>query len=149
MSDPFAEHPLPRGLLLGAAALALGSILVVSAARYSDVGVTHMPQATAVFKRNLRFEDRDTGAVAIFDVDTKQQIELLQPGTNGFLRGVMRGLARERRAEGVSAIPPFTLTRWNDGRMSLTDPSTGAVVNLEVFGPTNSAAFAQLLEIKP
>ena len=72
-------------------------------------------------------------------------VDVLAPGTNGFVRGVLRGLVRERRADRVGPQPPFRLTRWADGRLSLDDPSTGRHVDLEVFGPTNSGAFAQIL----
>jgi putative photosynthetic complex assembly protein len=146
VSDPFADRPFPRGALLGAAALVGVSLIAVASARLSDVGVTHMPQAAAVVTRNLRFEDRADGAVAVYDAAQGDQlVELLPPGTNGFLRGVMRGMARERRREGIGAMPPFELTRWSDGRLSMQDPKTGVHVNLEVFGPTNVGVFVHLL----
>jgi putative photosynthetic complex assembly protein len=72
-------------------------------------------------------------------------VDTLQPGTNGFVRGVLRGLVRERRAERIGPAPPFRLTRWADGRLSLDDPSTGRHVDIEVFGPTNAGAFADIL----
>jgi putative photosynthetic complex assembly protein len=70
---------------------------------------------------------------------------VVPPGTNGFLRGVLRGMARARRNEHVGEEPPFTLTRWADGQMTLADPQTGQRISLEVFGPTNARPFAQLL----
>jgi putative photosynthetic complex assembly protein len=146
MSDPFTDRPFPKGALFGAAALVCVSLFGVAAARLSDVGVTRMPEAAAVATRQLRFEDRDDGAVAVYDVgDQDRLVELLPPGTNGFLRGVMRGLARERRRQGAGSLPPFELTRWADGRLSIKDPVTGQHVNLEVFGPTNTSVFVQLL----
>ena len=144
MSEHFSG-PFPRAALVGAATLIVGSIIAVTAGRYKDIGVTHMPTASIVTTRNLRFEDRDDGAVVVFDVDAQRQIERFAPGTNGFVRGVMRGLARGRRAEGIGSEPPFRLNRWSDGRMSLDDPSTGTKINLEVFGPTNAAPFAHLM----
>ena len=63
---------------------------------------------------------------------------VVAPGTNGFLRGVLRGLARERKLERSAIEPPFRLTRWADGRLSLEDPATGRRIDdLEAFGPTN------------
>jgi putative photosynthetic complex assembly protein len=145
MSNAFHDQPLPRAALLGAAVLIVGSILATVIGRQSDIGVTHMPQAQEVFSRSLRFEDRNDGAVVVLDVNEQREIAVFQPGTNGFVRGVMRGMARERRSEGIDATPPFRLTRWSDGRMSIHDPSTGLNVNLEVFGPTNAEPFAKLL----
>ena len=40
---------------------------------------------------------------------------------------------------------PFRLTRFADGGLELSDPSTGRVVNLGAFGPSNFAAFIRLL----
>jgi len=45
----------------------------------------------------------------------------------------------------VSAEPPFVLTRWANGTLSLHDPTTGRKVELDAFGPTNAQAFAGLL----
>jgi putative photosynthetic complex assembly protein len=83
--------------------------------------------------------------VLVYTNQDDRLVDTLQPGTNGFVRGVLRGLVRERRADHVGAAPPFRLTRWADGRLSLDDPSTGRHVDLEVFGPTNAGAFAQIL----
>ncbi len=66
-------------------------------------------------------------------------------GTFAFVRGVLRGFARERRLEHLGAGAALELTRWADGRLSLRDPVTGREVQLDSFGPTNSAAFAALL----
>jgi putative photosynthetic complex assembly protein len=66
-------------------------------------------------------------------------------GQNGFLRGVLRGFARTRRADGIGAEAPFRLTAWADGRLTLSDPSTGRRADLEAFGPTNEAVFAKFL----
>ena len=70
-------------------------------------------------------------------------IYVVAPGTNGFIRGTMRGLVQERKRSGIDDSAPFLLTRWNDGTLSLKDPATGRRVNLDAFGPTNVGAFAQ------
>ena len=69
-------------------------------------------------------------------------------GANGFLRGTLRGLARERKRQGVGAEQPFRLIGRADGRLTLEDPATGRRVDLESFGPTNAAVFAQMLMAK-
>lgn len=72
-------------------------------------------------------------------------VAVIPPGTNGFLRGSLRGLARERKRQGIGAGPAFRLVRWADGRLTLEDPATRRVIDLAAFGPTNSGAFADLL----
>ncbi|HEY1315468.1 MAG TPA: photosynthetic complex assembly protein PuhC [Steroidobacteraceae bacterium] len=139
------EKSLPRGALLGAGSLVLASLLLVSIARITGYGPARPPPSAVVERHDLRFEDRADGAVLIYSFATNRLVDTLPPGTNGFVRGVLRGLVRERRAEHVGPTPPFRLTRWADGRLSLDDPSTGRHVDIEVFGPTNAGAFADIL----
>ncbi len=136
---------LPRGLLLGAGGLVISTLLIVAAARLTGYAPAQPPVSAVVESHDLRFEDRSDGAVLVFDGADGRLTYTLQPGTNGFVRGVLRGLVRERRADHIGSTPPFRLTRWADGRLSLDDPSTGRHVDLEVFGPTNAGAFADIL----
>jgi putative photosynthetic complex assembly protein len=140
------DRPLPRGALavaVGAAALAL---LTAGTARLTGIGVMPPPVAAAVDSRELRFEDRSDGAVTVLAEPGGEVIDVLAPGTNGFVRGVLRGLARERKRQEIGPTSPFRLTLWDDGRMTLEDPATGRQIGLEAFGPTNFAAFARLLQ---
>ena len=59
---------------------------------------------------------RADGSVAVYDAGSGALVELMTPGTNGFVRIVMRGLARDRTNLGIGAQSPFQLTRWEDGR---------------------------------
>lgn len=145
MRKVVSNKTLPRGALIGAAVLVSSSLLMVGVARISGYGPARPPPSAVVESYGLRFEDRNDGAVLIYSAATNQLVDTLQPGTNGFVRGVLRGLARERRAENIGTAAPFRLTRWADGRLSLDDPSTTRHVDLEVFGPTNAGAFADIL----
>jgi len=146
MNERAVEPQLPRGALIGAGVLVLSSIVIVGVARITGYGPAKPPASTVVDSRDLRFEDRADGAVLIYDTaGGGGPADTLAPGTNGFVRGVLRGLVRERRADHIGPTPPFRLTRWADGRLSLDDPSTGRHVDLEVFGPTNAGAFADIL----
>ncbi len=103
------------------------------------------PPAPTASQRLLHFEDRPDGSVAVYVSETQHPVHVLAAGTNGFARGVLRSLVRERRLHGVDAESPFRLTRWADGRLSLDDPATGVQIALDAFGPTNAGAFAALL----
>ena len=85
------------------------------------------------------------GAVAVYEAESGRVVDVVAPGTNGFVRGVMRGFARERRSHEVGAAPPFRLTLWEAGNLSLEDPTTGRRVELDAFGPTNRQAFERFL----
>ena len=134
---------VPRPVLFGAAALIGFAVLAVGFSVASDVGATHMPNVPAQERLALRFEDRDDGAVLVRDAETGRSIYVVAPGTNGFIRATMRGLTRERMRAGVGAEPPFLLTHWTDGTITLEDKTTGRKIGLDAFGPTNAQAFAQ------
>jgi putative photosynthetic complex assembly protein len=140
------HHPsdtIPRGLLLAAAAMLLVVTASVVATRWSGTTI-RAPDAPAVVVVPLRFEDRADGAVAVIDARSGQLIEAIT-GQAGFVRGTLRGLARERKRSGVGSEPAFELIGRADGRLTLHDPTTGRMVDLESFGPINSGVFARLL----
>lgn len=119
------------------------ALILAGGARLFGYQPERPPPSRPVTSLALQFEDRADGAVLIYQ--DARLVDTLPPASNGFVRGVLRGLARGRRANGIGRSPPFRLTRWADGRLSLDDPETGRHVDLEVFGPTNAGAFAQIL----
>jgi putative photosynthetic complex assembly protein len=70
------------------------------------------------------------------------------PGTNGFVRGALRGLVRERKRRLIGPETPFLLVRRGDGRLQLEDRATGAVVDLAAFGPSNIEPFRRLMSLE-
>jgi len=137
---------VPRGILCGAAMLIGFALLTAGLARRTDVGTLHMPAASAVERFALRFEDRPDGSVVVRDAEDGSDIYVVQPGTYGFIRSTLRGLARERRRADFDATTPFVLTRWSDGTVSLEDTTIDRRVNLDAFGPDNARAFAQFFD---
>ncbi len=101
------------------------------------------PEAVAQL-RVLRFSDLPDGAVSVTDVGSGQPIARFE-GEQGFLRGTLRAMARERRPLGIGAEQPFELIAHPDGRLTLRDPATGMRIALESFGSTNTGVFARLL----
>jgi putative photosynthetic complex assembly protein len=146
MGSPSHVHPpFPPGILRATAAMIVGVVLVVAFVRLTGIGAATMPPAAVVEQRELRFADRDDGGIDVYDARDGRLVRHIEPGTHGFLRGTMRGLARERKRQDVGADVPFRLIAHADGRMTLEDPGTGRRVDLGSFGPTNAAAFAQLM----
>jgi len=147
---------LPRGTLILAGALVLFALTAASFVRIAGIAPAASPalmrqaeRVAPIASRDLRFTDRADGAVVIEDTKHGGVAEVIEPGQQtGFIRGVMRGLARERRMHGVGNGPPFTLTEWRDGELSLTDTATGRSIELTAFGSANRAAFAALLTAK-
>lgn len=148
MSDPFGDRPIPRPLLVGAAVLIGCALLTVAAARISGVGVAGLPQSHEHVSRDLVFEDRADGAILVYHADDRQVVDVLEVGTGGFVRGVMRSVARARKLQNIGSEAPVRLTLWEDQRLSLEDPTTGYRVELNSFGPDNAISFARLLDIE-
>jgi putative photosynthetic complex assembly protein len=138
---------MPRGPLLAIGALLLVTLISVAGVRLSGVSI-HEPDAPSVAVRELRFEDRIDGSIAVLDAGSGAQVDSVQ-GEAGFVRGALRALARERRKHGLGAEAPFELIARADGRLTLNDPATGMRIDLESFGPTNASSFARLLTATP
>lgn len=147
MSEGIQETMLPRGALLAAASLVVFSLVAVTLARITGVGGIHMTLPAAVESRDLRFEDGKNGAVLVYDAHDRRLLETLAPGSNGFVRVVLRGLARERRLSEIGAQPPFRLTRFSNGQITLTDTSTNRQIDLGAFGSLNADAFVRLMNL--
>ena len=135
--------PFPRRALLAVGALLLAAVAGAAAVRLSGAEI-RTPDAPAAFTRELRFEDRPDGSVAVIDARTGTLVDSVT-GEAGFFRGTLRGLARERRRMGLGSEAPFQLIARADGRLTLSDPATGQRIDLASFGPTNAAVFARFL----
>lgn len=151
------QDRLPRGTLILAGALITFAFGATAAVRIAGIPAAASPVAmraeahvTAVSSRQLRFVDRADGAVVIEDVGANGAhagtAAIIKAGEQtGFIRGVVRSLARERRMNGIGEQPPFTLTLWRNGQLSLTDSATGRSIEMTAFGSDNRASFAALL----
>jgi putative photosynthetic complex assembly protein len=107
-------------------------------ARHGGVGVFAQAASPTIEERRLRFADRDDGAVVVEEVGTARPLMVFDPGTNGFVRGALRGLVRERKRRDIGPDTPFVLVRRADDRLVLQDPATGAFIDLAAFGRATS-----------
>lgn len=144
MSELFAGSSFPRGAVHAGAALVGLAVLFAGLARTTDIGATRLVVAPIVELVSLRFLDDPAGGITV-ETDKGARIAHFGAGEGGFLRGVMRGFARERRARELSMQPAFEVARHSDGRLTLADPQSGRIIELNSFGPSNSGLFANLL----
>jgi putative photosynthetic complex assembly protein len=155
-NDPLHDHShenmVPPAALKAAIGLVLVSLLLVAGVRVGAVPaqpslaeIRVAERTQPVSQRQLRFADSKDGQVLVIDAATNARIAAIGTEGSGFIRGVMRGLARERRQHHGGSAAPFRLTSWPDGALTLTDDTTGRVIELGSFGPTNRAAFAAFL----
>jgi putative photosynthetic complex assembly protein len=92
----------------------------------------------------LKFEDQEDGGVTVIDVNTNQVIDVVQ-GEAGFVRGILRTIARERRIRGIGKDAPIRLISYSDGRLILQDTTTNTNIELESFGSNNVQNFRAFL----
>jgi putative photosynthetic complex assembly protein len=120
---------------------------MVGAARLAGLS-SREPDAAARVERTLRFLDRSDGGIDIVDVARGERLDTVH-GEQGFLRGTLRSIARERRRRSIGPDAPLQLIGHVDGRVTLVDPAAGTRIDLESFGPTNVAVFARWLDATP
>ncbi len=145
MSHHHHRQKIPRGVLLAAAIMMLLSIGLAAGARRVYLASPPPQVAPAQESIDITFADRPDGSIAVSEAASGREISLVPPRSNGFIRGVLRGMFRTRKLEAVARSERFHLAREADGRLTLTDPQTGRHIQLNSFGPTNAAVFHQLL----
>jgi putative photosynthetic complex assembly protein len=122
-------------------ALTLGGVGI---ARWSGFD-GRQQDAQTVAQRALHFKDQADGGIAIVDAASGATIDTVH-GEQGFLRGTLRAVVRERKLlRGSVSNQPLQLISRVDGRLTLLDPATGSRLDLESFGPVNAAVFARWL----
>jgi putative photosynthetic complex assembly protein len=146
MSAHRHEQHVPRGALLGAGAVILFSVGLAAAARHAHVTAPHVASPPPRDVIQVRFEDHKDGAIAMLDGATGRELTIVPPRSNGFVRGVLRGMFRTRKLEAMSPRATFRLAREADGHLTLEDPDTHRRIELDSFGPSNTAAFSELLD---
>ena len=146
MQNTHSESPLGHGTPWPVRAIGGFLALTLAAVAWQSQlggGPVAAETPSVQWQRSLRFEDRPNGDIAVLDATTQREVAHFQ-GEQGFLRGSLRALARERQRSGMGPLAPFELTGHVDGRITLRDTATGQRIALESFGPTNSAVFSQL-----
>lgn len=140
---PAPVNVVPRGVLLAIGLAILVTLVSVATVRWSGTEI-RQADAPPVVSRSLRFEDGPDGSVRVIDASTGA-LAATFTGEQGFLRGALRALARDRKRMGGGPEQPFELVLRSDNRLTLIDPVTGQRLDLESFGPTNAGLFAGLL----
>ena len=157
MSRMTSNQVIPKPLVVGLFLLIAFAVLAVAVSRLTmvssgsgagseaggtEVGVAKGP--ALVSSRWLKFSDQDDGSVLILDAQSDHTIDSLAPGSNGFARGLLRGMNRERRRVGVAMIEPYELGVDRTGQLILLDSFTGNRIVMSAFGTTNAAVFDRL-----
>lgn len=137
----------PRWVLWTVASLLVFIMGAIAMVRITGNGPDQLAAAT-ITERLLRFEDSPDGGVAVIDGETGKLLTVIT-GQQGFFRGALRALTRDRAARKIGSEQPFKLISRTDGRLTLFDPISGQRIDLESFGPTNAAVFLPFLTMQP
>jgi putative photosynthetic complex assembly protein len=144
--QPFPRWPLiAAGCLIALSIAGTGLVRLQRLGEPSPVARAEAQLATAKEKRTLAFVAREDGAIAVIEPETGAVIEVLTEANGGFVHGAMRGLRRTRMVHKAPLDPTLTIARWSDGRLTATDPLTGATIDLHAFGADNRRAFERYL----
>lgn len=142
------DKPFPKAPLIGALVLVGASLVMVGGAR---LGLIETPASAAAapttasvaISRDMRFFDQADGGIRVEVAGRPDQA--IAPATGGFVRGVLRSMVRERRAQGLGPEAAFRVTEWSDGTVTVEDLATRHLLTLNAFGPTNRQAFVDLM----
>ena len=155
MSQTIGARPMPpatvktrdphRREVLACAGLILAALLLAFVFRHGPTQVVIDP-AEVSRSLDLTFRDLADGSVMAVNAATGEDIEIIAPGTGGFVRVTMRSYAKERQQRGLSSATPFLLAEMTNGTVFLQDPLTGRTMHLNAFGPANVGAFAAILD---
>jgi putative photosynthetic complex assembly protein len=143
-------QPFPRFALISASAMVGLSLIATTAVRLTralapDMSATSTTAPAPAASLDLRFTDQADGSIRISRASDDGLAGRVPPGEGGFIRGVMRGLARDRISRHIGAEPPFRLALSGDGQLTLLDTATGRLIDLESFGQSNRDTFFELL----
>jgi len=140
---------LPGGIPIPAVVLGLplAALVCIAIAVRVTTPLGRSPAAAPLRSVDLIFQDHDNGSIDVLRAGDHRRVDVIAPGSNAFLRVLLSGLVRERRREheGDEGLP-FRITRWADGRLTIDDIATHKLIELDAFGPSNSGAFARLLD---
>ncbi len=139
------HETVPRLILLAAGGMIALTLALVGYNQYGGAGSDQPVRAAAVETRELHFEERADGKLAVYAGRDGPLLDLAGPQEKGFLRVAFSALKHGRRVRGITEPASFTLVSDADGGLTLEDPLTGQSIDLRAFGPVNTRAFVTLL----
>lgn len=145
-TELFGDQPIPKNALRAIGAVVVLSLSLAAFGRFTGIGTSHVAFTPVVESVSLKFEDAKDGSVLVTQEPGARQIAVLAPGTNGFIRGTVRGLVRGRKLASIGPEMPFILERHDNGDLTLRDPANARQLELKGFGATNVGAFEKIMQ---
>jgi putative photosynthetic complex assembly protein len=139
------ERVIPLMMVRAMFGLVICVLAIVTVAVLSGRPVTSTPPESPVTHMRVLYLDGDMSGAASVRAEDGTMIADLSPEEGGFVSGVWRVLQRESTKHRVALDGPVELMRHENGRFTISDPSTGWRADLMGFGRDNARAFAKLL----
>ncbi|MEM8547222.1 MAG: photosynthetic complex assembly protein PuhC [Pseudomonadota bacterium] len=139
------QSPVPFLLALGLVAFALLAVVYHKFIAGGPIAGVEYAQTEIVEFQDLSFATQPDGRILITAVpDARLLAEVPADGVS-FIRGLVRGLSRDRRFQDLPLDAPFRLVSFANGRLVLTDMATLRSMDLRAFGKGNMREFLTLL----
>jgi putative photosynthetic complex assembly protein len=132
-------------LIAGLAGL---TMLLTILAQTTGIGAAKPELGQPVAGFTVTMMEQPDGSVALASAADGSVIAGFEKGRGGFLRGAIRAFSLQRRQHSVPPQAPFEITRWDSGRLTLTDTATGHRIPLDAFGPSVERMFAPLVDAR-
>ncbi len=139
-------HNVP---FLAAIAFVVISVVAIVFSRYTEIGTLRVPETRPIAMRDIVLMETPDDTLHVIDARTGKRLLEGAPGTEGFIRGTMRGLGRLRMQRGGPVDAPWRVISWSDGSVTLSDTTTGQSITLNAFGASNLASFSRFLDTPP
>jgi putative photosynthetic complex assembly protein len=147
--DEFAVHKVPLYMMGAVVAISLALTASVSLGFFERQAIpSEIRSADGVKEaqsRPLKFFDEVDGTVRVEDGASGEVLARFVPGTGGFVRSTARSLVYQRHIHAIGAEVPFRLIEWDNGELTLLDPTTDETIELASFGKDNRKVFADML----
>lgn len=147
--DEVTVSKVPLMLAGGIIAISLALTAATQLGYFKRESVPAEARAAAGVKvsaeRTIQFFDEEDGTVRVEDGASGEVLARFGEGQGGFIRATVRNLVHQRRIRNIGREVPFTLTRWDNDTLTLSDPTTGRSIEVSSFGPDNRKVYADML----
>jgi putative photosynthetic complex assembly protein len=155
-TTPAHNDAIPQVALRAGIAIVLLALAATAFARLTDIGTVRVMPVAATESRDLIFDLRSDGSVAVHDAkaSAKSPLHVVPAtGNEGFVRVALQTFVRDRTTAGIAAEAPYRLMRQYDAmsgapRLWLEDLATQRRLTLDAFGSGNAKVFAKFLDVK-
>jgi putative photosynthetic complex assembly protein len=130
------------------ASIAMLALVFAIVGKFTGIGADRVVNGAVVATYPVTMMLDADDAVALKSAETGAVIVGFDKGHGGFLRGAIRAFGLKRHQMNIAPAAPYVVTKWESGRVTLNDPSTGHQVPVDAFGPMVTKMFAPLVETK-